>query len=227
MVACLTCPVAAWAQAEFPARVDAFARTDSMTSEAQTAQPADGDRDAADALLIGRISAGERTALGELYDRHSRPLYATALRILSDTAEAQDVVHDAFLTLWQKSADFRRERGTVFAWAVTLVRNRAIDRLRSRRRRSELLAEAVPGDLGIPEQPDSGQEKAVKDDRALAVRTAVSSLPQDQRNALELAFFAGLTQQEISERLGEPLGTVKARIRRGLHRLRDLLANRL
>jgi RNA polymerase sigma-70 factor, ECF subfamily len=106
--------------------------------------PQDDERNAADAELVRRIATGDRDALAGLYDRHSRPLYSTALRILNDPAEAQDVVHDAFITLWKKSVEFQPERGTAFGWAVTLVRNRAIDRLRTRRRRSELLEQSVP-----------------------------------------------------------------------------------
>ena len=174
------------------------------------------------------MADGEHDALAELYDRFSRPLYATALRILNDATEAQDVVHDVFITLWEKASAFAVERGTAFSWAVTLTRNRSIDRLRSRRRRAELLEQSFPADLGYDE--DAGVEAgdlASLADQAQAVRAAVATLPADQRQALQLAFFGGLTQQEVAERLREPLGTVKARIRRGLVKLRDVLAHRL
>ena len=94
------------------------------------------ERQLADARLLNRIAAGDRAAYGELYDRFSRPLYATAVRILSDASEAQDILHDAFIVLWEKASSFDSRRGSAFGWAVTLVRNRAIDRLRSRRRRA-------------------------------------------------------------------------------------------
>ncbi len=103
------------------------------------------------------MAGGEHDALAELYDRFSRPLYATALRILNDATEAQDVVHDVFITLWEKSSAFAVERGTAFSWAVTLTRNRSIDRLRSRRRRAELLEQSFPADLGYDE--DAGTER--------------------------------------------------------------------
>jgi RNA polymerase sigma factor (sigma-70 family) len=110
--------------------------------------PSPDDRSLEDARLVRRMAGGEHQAMAELYDRFSRPLYSTALHILQDAAEAQDIVHDVFITLWQKAAVFAAERGTAFSWAVTLTRNRAIDRLRSRRRRAELLAGAAPADLG-------------------------------------------------------------------------------
>ncbi len=189
--------------------------------------PAD-DRAETDAKLLRRMAQGDKSALAELYDRFSRPLYATALRIVNDPSDAQDIVHDAFIALWEKAAVFEMERGTAFAWAVTLVRHRAIDRVRSRRRRGELLASSLPSDLGYDENPATGvEESAARGDQAQAVRAAVATLPLEQKRALELAFFSGLTQQEIAQKLSEPLGTVKARIRRGLLKLRDSLARRL
>jgi RNA polymerase sigma-70 factor, ECF subfamily len=189
---------------------------------------ADGARAAEDARLLGRMAGGDRLALAELYDRFSRPLYATALRVLGDPAEAQDVTHDVFLALWERASGFEAGRGSAFSWAVTLLRNRAIDRLRSRRRRSQILEGAVPADLGYDEgAPGAGAEGAAAADEAGEVRAAVAALPPDQRRALDLAFFGGLTQQEIARELNEPLGTVKARIRGGMLKLRESLARRL
>ena len=183
------------------------------------------ERAQADARLLRRMAARDQAAFAELYDRFARPLHATALRIVSDRADAQDLVHDVFITLWDKAGEFDSQRGSAFAWAVTLVRNRAIDRLRSRRRRSALLSASVPADLGYDE--NTASDSAAFGDEAVAVRAAVSALPTDQQRALELAFFGGLTQQQIAEKLAEPLGTVKARIRRGLLKLRDALPRRL
>jgi RNA polymerase sigma-70 factor (ECF subfamily) len=179
--------------------------------------------------MVQRMAAGDQTALGELYDRFSRPLYAVALRILTDASEAEDVVHDAFITLWEKASTFAPSRGTAFAWAIALTRNRAIDRLRQRRRRGEILRDSAPEDFDLHTRTadPAADERALLGDRAEAVRAAVAALPADQQRALELAFFSGLTQQEIAARLQEPLGTIKARIRRGLIKLRDLLAHRL
>jgi RNA polymerase sigma-70 factor (ECF subfamily) len=202
------------------------ARPDRMTPAGSSLPP--DDREATDARLMQRVAVGDKQAFTELYDRFSSPLYGTAIRIVRDTAEAQDIVHDAFITVWEKAGNFEVTRGTAFSWVVTLVRNRAIDRVRMRRRRGELLAASVPGDLGYAEPTVGavGADPATRSDDAQMVRSAVAALPAEQQRALELAFFGGLTQEEIAEKLAEPLGTVKARIRRGLLKLRDALALR-
>jgi RNA polymerase sigma-70 factor (ECF subfamily) len=198
-----------------------------MTSDEETDLPA--KRASANAALIRRMAGGDRDALAELYDNLSRPLYATARHILNDAAEAQDVVHDVFLTLWENAASFDSGRGAAFSWAVTLTRNRSIDRLRTRSNRARLLGNSIPDDLGYGSDTADigGGERAELGDRAVAVRSALAELPAEQQRALELAFFSGLTQKEIAERLSEPIGTIKARIRRGLIKLRDTLAGRL
>jgi RNA polymerase sigma-70 factor, ECF subfamily len=199
-----------------------------MTPPATPQAPPPDDRQIVDAQLMQQIARGDKHAFSQLYDRFVGPLYGTALRILRDPAEAEDVVHDAFLTVWEKAATFDLARGSAFSWAVTLVRNRAIDRLRRRRRRAELLAESAPADLGYSEDSPAaiGGETVIAGEDAHAVRAAVAQLPLEQQRALELAFFGGLTQEQIAEKLSQPLGTVKARIRRGLLKLRDLLAPR-
>ncbi len=181
-----------------------------------------------DAPLLLAVSEGDREALAALYDRFSRPLYAVAHRILGDPDEAEDIVHDAFVSVWARAGDYQPSRGAAFSWLVSLVRNRAIDRLRSRRRRREILDTAVSADLETfttREEPDSAARLGLQEN-AHIVRRAIASLAPDQRSALELAFFGGLTQPEIAARLQAPLGTVKARIRRGLLKLRDTLAPR-
>jgi RNA polymerase sigma-70 factor (ECF subfamily) len=197
-----------------------------MTPPASVSPPPD-DRQLADAKLVQRMAAGDRQAFSELYDRFSGPLHAMALRILHDPAESKDVLHDAFIALWEKAATFEPARGSAFSWAVTLVRNRAIDRVRMRRRRADLLAETAPDDLGYSATGAPADETAALGDEAARVRAAVAKLPLEQKHALELAFFGGLTQEEIARTLQQPLGTVKARIRRGLLKLRDALAPRL
>jgi RNA polymerase sigma-70 factor, ECF subfamily len=201
----------------------------SDSSSIDAAPAADDSRHAFDAQLLRRAGTGDQSALGELYDRWVRPLHALAVNILRDHAEAEDVLHDVFVTLWEKSAAFDASRGHAFSWAATLTRNRAIDRLRSRARRAELLAQAAPADLGYDETntPADGGDTTWLKEKASAVRQALSSLPADQRDALQLAYFGGLTQQEIAEKLSQPLGTVKARIRRGLLKLRELVAPQL
>lgn len=184
-----------------------------------------GERAEVDAQLMARIARGDRDAFAELYGRFSGPLYGTALRILQDPAEAQDIVHDGFVAVWNKAATYEPGRGTAFSWALTLVRNRAIDRVRTRRRRNELLADAPLADTEhlTTDAGPSGSDTAATGDEARAVRAAVAALPAEQRRALELAFFGGLTQEQIAAQLREPLGTIKARIRRGLIKLRTSL----
>jgi len=226
MVTLLACshPAAAYAPVLAAGRSPARGRT-RMTSNPPPAAATDS-REAIDTRLLQQVARGDREAFAQLYDRFSGPLYGTALRIVREPAEAQDIVHDAFITVWEKASSFDASRGTPFSWAVTLVRNRAIDRVRMRRRRAELLAESAASDLGLDESPSalSGAEAATSGDEARAVRAAVASLPPEQQRALELAFFGGLTQEEIARKLREPLGTIKARIRRGLIKLRDSVA---
>lgn len=199
-----------------------------MTSAGSAARTGFDGREQADALLLQRVATGDREAFAQLYDRFSGPLYGTALHILRSKAEAEDVVHDAFITFWEKAPTYDTSRGSAFSWAVTLVRNRAIDRVRMRRRRSELLAESAPEDLGYADDgiASTGGDSTTIGDDARLVRQALDLLPDEQRRAVELAFLGGLTQEEISRRLEKPLGTVKARIRRGLLKLRDTLKPR-
>lgn len=188
----------------------------------------DQTRQSRDAELLRRVATRDRAALGELYDRFSRPLFATAARMLNDHREAEDLVHDVFVTLWEKAPHFEENRGSAFAWAVTLTRNRAIDRIRQSKRRQELLN---PSTHSLLEFTDlSGQERSSNDDlqnkeSAATVRAAVLELPAEEQKALNLAFFGGLTHHEIAAQLQQPLGTIKTRIRRGLLKLKDLLSS--
>jgi len=178
-----------------------------------------------DGELIRRMARGDKLACSTFYDRFSRPIYSVALRILNDQAEAEDVVQDVFLTLWKKAATYNASRGSAFGWAITLTRNRAIDRLRLRRRHSTLLQQSSPDDLpgGHATSDTHSADDLILREKTSAVRAALSTLPSEKLRTLELAFFSGLTQQEIATQLGEPLSTVKARIRRGLLKLRDTL----
>jgi RNA polymerase sigma-70 factor (ECF subfamily) len=138
-------------------------------------------------------------------------------------------VHDVFLTLWENAASFDSGRGAAFSWAVTLTRNRSIDRLRTRTNRARLLGNSIPDDLGYGSDTADigGGERAELGDGRSPCARRWPSCPAEQQRALELAFFSGLTQKEIAEKLSEPIGTIKARIRRGLIKLRDALAGRL
>ena len=198
-------------------------------TESDSSPPSSGDDQNRDqARLLTAMARGDKSALGRLYDSLSRPLYSLAFRIVNDSPEAQDIVQDVFVQIWQKASTYDTGRGSVFGWAATLTRNRAIDRVRMRKRRSELLAESAPdlqpapiaGDL------DSGASLWIQE-KARAVRSALRQLAPDQQTAIELAYFSGLTQLQIAAKLNEPLGTIKARIRRGLLKLKETLPTRL
>ncbi len=177
--------------------------------------------------LMTGIAQGDRQAFAQLYDRFSAILYSTALRVLNDAKEAEDVLQDVFIQIWDRARQYDASLGKPLNWAITLTRNKAIDRLRSLKRRFKLaddVAGQAPQTTASSSQPG---DDAVAGEETALVRSAVGGLPADQRKAIELAFFGGLTQQEISESLGEPLGTVKARIRRGLLKLRSALEGSL
>ncbi len=178
--------------------------------------------------LMQALARRDKAALGRLYDLLSRPLYSLALRITRDAAEAQDIVQDVFLQLWHRAADYTPSRGSVFTWAATLTRNRAIDRIRMRKRRTEIVQASAADiqDEALGTREDTTADAVGAREEAAVVRAALGRLAPEQRAAIELAFFGGLTQQEIAARLNEPLGTIKARIRRGLLKLRDTLSSR-
>jgi RNA polymerase sigma-70 factor (ECF subfamily) len=177
--------------------------------------------DEADRAALGRISGGELAALEELYDRYKTMAYSIAYRITNDATLAEDVVQDAFLGAWRNAARYLEGRGSVKTWLLSIVHHRAIDAIRRRRPTSEL----PEIDAGLPEAltlPDVWGEVSANLD-AESVRRALVALSDVQREALELAYFGGLTQQEIAERTGTPLGTVKSRMRLGLLAMRRSL----
>ncbi|TAL04151.1 MAG: sigma-70 family RNA polymerase sigma factor [Verrucomicrobia bacterium] len=182
------------------------------------------DREAADQLqtqLLHRIATQDREALAEFYDATAGVLFSTALRIVGDAPEAEEVMQDAFVQVWEKAGDFDPELGTPLSWVLRITRNRAIDRIRARQRRSRAM-DAFETELAVT-PPQSARQLGLNEEDCAKVRSAVRSLPDDQRQAVELAFFGGLSHGEIAESLQQPLGTVKARIRRGMLKLRDTL----
>jgi RNA polymerase sigma-70 factor (ECF subfamily) len=183
----------------------------------------------ADREMIERIGRGDQNAFSALYDRLSRPLYSLALRMLGDAGDAQDALQDVFLQIWSRAATYNPEQSTVFSWTVLLTRSRVIDRLRARKRRLQVVDSATGEDADAADAStmESAADTADKNDEAARVRSVLNNLPSEQREAIELAFFGDLTHHEIAARLGEPLGTIKARIRRGLLKLRERLGTGL
>jgi RNA polymerase sigma-70 factor (ECF subfamily) len=177
----------------------------------------------ADQAALARIGRGDTAALAELYDRHARPIYSLALRILQDPADAEDIVQEVFAQAWRQASRYDAKRGQVAAWLLTLARSRAIDRLRARRARPEPLADQHAADAMI-DQAVAADTRLVSAEQAARVRAALDALPLLQRMAIELAYYEGLTHTEIAERLEQPLGTVKTRIRTAMLKLRDSLA---
>ena len=176
-----------------------------------------------DIELLQRIARQDRAAFGEFYDRHAVLMYSVACKILNDPGEAEDVLQETFAQIWEKAQNFNPQLGKAASWVATLTRNKAIDRIRATQRRTRL-AEAAGAEFAIiAEAPDSVNEAMLGDDKARLIQSALGELPAEQRRAIELAYFSGLTQNEISEKLQEPVGTIKARIRRGLFKLRDQL----
>jgi RNA polymerase sigma-70 factor (ECF subfamily) len=177
----------------------------------------------ADRAALERIGRGDQDALGELYDRHARLVYSLALRIVRDQRDAEEVVQEVFSQAWRQSGRYDAARGSVVAWVLTLTRSRAIDRLRGRRARPEVGAD-IAALVDLADTAPAADEQLASADKATQVRAALESLPFLQRTALELAFYEGLTHTEIADRLDQPVGTVKTRIRQGLLKLRDRLA---
>ena len=166
-----------------------------------------------DAMLVSAISSGDEQAMAQLYDRYSPIIYSVALRVLGDTGAAEDILQEVFLQLWRSPAMFDASRGSMPGWLAVIARNRAIDSLRKRRPETDI-AQVV-----VSVEPDLAG-KAEWSRAADKIRSALGGMPAPQRSALEMAFFDGLTHTEIAEKTGEPLGTIKTRIRAGLMILR-------
>jgi RNA polymerase sigma-70 factor (ECF subfamily) len=177
---------------------------------------------AEDVALIGRIVARDAQAVGELYDRHNRLLFGLILRILRDRSESEEVLQEVFLQVWNRSETYNVALGSPVGWLVRIARNRAIDRLRANAVRLRAIDAAPP-----PEDSASPEASAALGEQQRAVARALAALPIDQRTLIEQAYFLGLTQSELAERMRIPLGTVKTRIRSGMLALREHLSQML
>jgi RNA polymerase sigma-70 factor (ECF subfamily) len=171
--------------------------------------------------LVSRLAAGDVDAAAELYDQYAGRVFALARRILRDGADAEDVVQDVFAQAWRTAKRFEPTRGSVGAWLLVMTRTRAIDRLRARHARPDMSPEASPDT--VHDQAPQASEQLLSEEQAVRIRHALIQLPAPQRTALELAYYDGLTHSEIAERLTEPLGTIKTRIRTALATLRQRL----
>jgi RNA polymerase sigma-70 factor (ECF subfamily) len=188
-------------------------------SSPNTPQPVFDDE--TDARLLRGIANGDRDCFRQLHDRYEGLLFSTIYKVLNDRQDTEEVLQETFFNLWKKAGLYASGRGRPVSWLTSMARNRAIDRIRSKRRRARL-RDALAVDqtqLSASESPVDGRSAAMRRDECRAVREAVVELSESQREAIEMAYFGGLTQRQIADRLGEPMGTVKARIRRGIRRL--------
>lgn len=172
--------------------------------------------------LIGRIARGDQEAFGRFYDAYAGLAFGVIRRVLRDAEAAEDVLQEVFWQVWREAATYDADRGSPEAWVVMRARTRAIDKLRSIRRREQTFVAPVDETRARGDDPGADRPAQAAEDRGL-VQGALSRLPGAQRQVIELAFFEGLTQSEIAARLGEPIGTVKTRMRLGLDRLRAIV----
>jgi len=175
--------------------------------------------------LMARLSSGDAAALEALYDRYGDLVYSTASRVLRDAHLAEDISQEVFLRLWRQPGKYAAEKGRFVTWLLSVTRNRAVDEVRKRRRRfHHETASPVEKGLGVPSS--DGHDVALSAelaDQRRALQAAMARLPRGQRQVIELAYFGGLSQREVAHRLGQPLGTVKTRIRLGMLKLRQAL----
>ena len=175
---------------------------------------------AEDAPVVEAVRRGDARALEDLYRRHGPRIYALLLRMLRESADAEEILQETFVAAWRRAGEYASSRGSVEAWLITLARSRAVDRIRNRGARLRLVRQSeqlAPAEPPAEEPPDVHARTRL--------RKALGALPPEQRRAIELAYWEGLSQSEISQHTGDPLGTVKTRVRLGLQRLAELLAS--
>lgn len=180
-----------------------------------------------EARLISEMANGNEAAFTAFYHRLAPNLYGMALRMMHDAKEAEDVLQEGFAYMWRKADRFDPVRGNALTWAVMIVRHRAIDQLRVRQRQEKVTERVIEETGGMEPIDDESCGKPALHERALLVRAAMKHVSPEQQQAMELAFFSGLTYDEIAKRLATPLSTVKARVRRGLVKMRGFLKEEL
>ncbi len=195
------------------------------TAPAQCARRGTRVPNEADAELMRQMQSGDQEAFATFYDRFAPGLFSMIYAIIHDQKESEDVLQEAFVQMWKRAATYDTTRSSLFTWAVMISRHKAIDRLRSRQRQSRLVDDAAGemNELAASAPAERADNALARRDERERVCAAMAQLGDAQREAIDLAFFAGLTQTQIAEKLGAPLGTVKARIRRGLLALREML----
>lgn len=174
--------------------------------------------DRSDPVLLARIAAGDRRAFSDFYDRYSARIYGLLIKLLKNAREADDVLQETFWQVWVRAAQFDSRRGSPLAWLVLIARSRCLDQLRRRSRRRVNLAEFDEPASTLDLADDLHRDEIVQ-----RARQAITALPEEQRIAIQLAFYGGYTHQEIAEQLNAALGTIKTRIRLGMQKLREAL----
>ena len=171
--------------------------------------------------LIRQVANQDRDAFSQLYDRFSSLVFTLAMRMLRARSDAEDLLQEVFVQVWRQAQSYSVQRGSPEAWIINIARSRAIDKIRSIRRMEKSFV--LTDDPARAESSDNVESSAADSEARMAMNSALANLPDTQRKVLELAYFDGLTQTEIANRLAEPLGTVKTRMRSGIQRLRDML----
>ena len=180
-----------------------------------------------DALLMGKIAGRDSHALSELYDRYSRLVYSMISSVVKNQEETEDVMQELFVQVWERAVTFDPARGSVYTWIVTLARNRAIDRVRSKNfQKTGKIVAGVDPDMLSNAGERSPFDLVIAEERSHAMRDALNRIPAEQREVIHIAYFGGMSQSEIAAHLKIPLGTVKTRMRHGMKKLHVLLAER-
>jgi RNA polymerase sigma-70 factor (ECF subfamily) len=175
--------------------------------------------------LIQQVAKQDRDAFSQLYDRFSTLVFTLAMRMLKARSDAEDLLQEVFVQVWRQAENYSAERGSPEAWIVNIARSRAIDKIRSIRRMQKSFV--LTDDPARVESSENVESSAAESETRLTMNSALANLPDTQRKVLELAYFDGLTQSEIADRLAEPLGTIKTRMRSGIQKLREILGTKL